>query len=118
MVLCVGLGAYTSVKLLRMTQVGDEQTSRVVFDKSSRPVGQGKLCELWWNDRGDRTPADCDYWETVKIGDTVEIVTVDGKPYVKGGDAGNLTFDIVLLGAEILGFLTCLVLLLLRRRKR
>lgn len=113
---CLGLAIFTSYKLHKMTRIRDDQNgvTRIVDNKTSEPVRRGTACYLW--SRSQRIQADCDYWERINIGDTFEIVEVDGKQYVKGGDVytspGNFVFDIVLLVAEITGFLVCLVLLI------
>ena len=122
MVLFAGLGVYTSYKLQRMTRIDatEDSVSRVVTDKTSeRRRRGGTSCYLWSGKQ--RIQADCDYWETVNVRDRIEVVTVDDRDYVKGGDVytskGNYVIDIVLLVAECIGFLVCGIALVRRRVK-
>ena len=120
LVVCIGLAAYTSTKLHRMSRIVDETSvAQRVVRKTVEAGRRTDSCYLWVP---ERVQADCDYWDGVSVGDTVEIVVVDGEQHVTGGDVytskGNFMFDIVLLVAEIVGAIVCVVLLILRRRAR
>ena len=118
LIACIGLTAYTSHKLYKMRRITGEQASesRRVIDKLVKHHRRADSCYFL---APDEIQADCDYFERVEIGDTIEVVTVDGEQYVKGGDVytseGNFIFDIVLLVAEVVGVIVCIVLLVFRR---
>lgn len=147
LLLCAGLAAYTSSKLHTMARIrgfiGERTlTPRVVVDKSE---GGDAACYLWW-DQADlpswrtsdldipiapgpvidarEVQADCDYWERVRVGDLMVLVTVgDGEVYLKDGEIyasdGNFAFDFALLAAELAGVIACIVLLVrVSRRAR
>jgi hypothetical protein len=118
---CLGLAAYTSWKLSKMVRIrehGDVITA-VVARKETKPGRGGKSCYLVTSRR--RVQVDCDFWEDVHEGQTIELAIVDGEPFVVGGDIyasdGNFVLDVVLLVAECIGAIY-FVVLLVRRRPR
>jgi hypothetical protein len=118
---CLLLGVYTSFKLHRMTRIVDNDeiaVSKRVVQKTTEEGRRSTTCYFW---APERIQADCDYWESVNIGDRIDVVTVDDDQYVKGGSVyaskGNFVFDVVLLVAEILGVIVCVVLLVVRARR-
>lgn len=121
LVVCVGLAGYTSYKLHKMTRITGEQdaVSRRVVDKRVERHRRNDSCYFYVP---ERIQADCDYFETVQVGESIEVVTVDGEQHVKGGDVytskGNFIFDIVLLIAESTGIIVFVALLIRRARSR
>ena len=121
LIACIGLAAFTSHKLYKMTRITDEHaaTSHRVLDKVVKHHRRADSCYFMVP---DEIQADCDYFARVQIGDMIEVVTIDGEQYVKGGDVytskGNFVFDIGLLVAEVVGAIVCIVLLAVSRRSR
>lgn len=123
---CLALATYTSYKLYRMARIrgyigAPPIEERIVEGKTSRDTrgryGTTTTCWLYAGD--DRIQADCGYWATVRAGDRIEVVTVDGELFLNRGEIytsdGNFVFDFVLLAIELGGLITCLTLLVRRR---
>jgi len=127
---CIGLTAYTSHKLYTMARIRGVIGERLVVTHSvvdktrEEPVRRrdDPTCWLWYHIGGvrHRIQSDCDYWARVTIGQTIEIVSLEDKSFLKDGEIyasdGNFMFDIVLLGVELAGVVACIVALVRRRR--
>lgn len=129
LLVCLGLGAYTTHKLYKMASIrgyaGSLEIERqIVTDKRAEEVrgrrGSTRVCWLHWEP--GRVQADCDSWEAVRIGDTIELVAYGDKRYLRHGGLytsdGNFVFDLVLLAAELGGLVVCVVLLRRARASR
>ncbi len=129
LLVCLGLGAYTTHKLYKMARIrgyvgSPEIEQQIVTDKRAEEArgrrGSTRVCWLHWET--DRVQADCDHWDAVRIGDTIELVAFDDELYLKDGDIytsdGNFVFDLVLLAGELGGLVVCVVLLLRVRARR
>jgi hypothetical protein len=136
LVISVGLAVgVTLPKLYKMAQIkgwqpGATVTTRVITDKG---VDQGRrglkhYWVSWANHGGALTRADRDNvspedWQSMRVGDSVEVVRVPGDDaaYLRNGvfvEPGNFVFDYVLLAAEIITALVMVILLFMSRRGR
>ncbi len=118
---------FTSTKLYRMAKIrgwveGATVTQKRLTDKrvmayKDRRGKQGSYWVAW--DGGDigrpgphRTNVEREMWTAMQVGDVVEIVMVPGdeRPQLRAGifaSDGNLVFDFVLIGLEIVLCLVC-----------
>jgi hypothetical protein len=120
--LMVLLALFTTHKLYTMCHIRGFFGTRQIeaHDVTASWIEHGArnrtFCFLSWaedpseNDRAHRVQVECDYFETVKPGDRIEIVRYDDDTYLRGsGDIhasnGNFIFDLVLFGLELAGIL-------------
>jgi hypothetical protein len=135
LVISVGLAAgVTGPKLYKMAQIkgwqpGATVTTGVITDKG---VNQGRYgFKHWvsWTNHGgaltrdDRDNVNAEDWESMRVGDRVDVVRVPGDDgaYLRNGvfvETGNFVFDFVLLAAEIITALVMVILLFRSRRGR
>jgi hypothetical protein len=117
------LAIFTTHKLYTMCRirgfVGERriEAHRVTGKTVEHGEKDRTFCFVSWaedareDDLRHRVQADCDYWETVKPDDRIELVRLDGdgETYLRGGDVytanGQFIFDLVLLGVELAGIL-------------
>ncbi|MBN9162495.1 MAG: hypothetical protein BGO98_23960 [Myxococcales bacterium 68-20] len=122
-IFAAALALYTTHKLYTMCRirgfVGEHriEAHQVTGKTVERGAKSRTFCFVSWaedareNDRRHRVQVDCDYWETVKTDDRIEVVRLDGDgdAYLRGGDVytsnGQFILDLVLLGAELAGIL-------------
>ena len=119
LVVCVGLACFTILKLEEMKDIkGAVAVRERVVRKTVEHGKRSDYCYFW---SPQKVQTDCEHWNTVQVGDSIEVVTVEGDRHVRGGEIyaseGNFTFDKVLLVLEIAGALVCVVLLVVRRRR-
>jgi hypothetical protein len=126
-VLMAALGLYTTHKLYLMCRirgfigVRHVEVHHVTGKTAEHGMGPGgrerTFCFVSWaadaaaDDQSHRVPVECDYWETVKEDDRIEVIRLsdDGAIYLRGADVytsdGNFIFDLVLFGLELFGIL-------------
>jgi hypothetical protein len=121
-VLMVALAIFTTHKLYTMCRIrgffgGRAIEAHYVTGKSNEhDLKDRTYCFLSWaetpseEDRQHRVQVECDYWETVKPDDRIEVVRYDGDTYLRrGGEVyasdGNFILDLVILGLELAGLL-------------
>ena len=123
-VFAAALALFTTHKLYKMCCirgfVGERRIeAHRVRDKTVEHGAKNRtFCFVSWaedareDDRRHRLAVDCDYWETVKPDDRIEVVRLgeDSDIYLRGNDDifasnGQFIFDLVLLGLELAGIL-------------
>jgi hypothetical protein len=123
---CALLAAYTSHKLYKMLKIrgvvdGRTTTEHVVVEKTSEQGRRSTVCWFWYDDGGrQKIQADCDVFHQTRVGDRILVVTVNDERYLRSGEIyasdGNFVFDIVLLVAELLGFIALVTIAVIRWR--
>jgi hypothetical protein len=126
-VLLAALALYTTHKLYFMCRVRGfigtrhievhRVTGKTVEHGTSRRGRDRTFCFVSWaadaaeDDRRHSVQVECDYWETVKEDDRIEVIRLgdDGDIYLRGADVyssnGNFIFDLSLFGLELFGIL-------------
>jgi hypothetical protein len=126
-VLLAALALFTTHKLYSMCRIRGFIGTRHVeahhvtgktVEHGVGPHGEQRtFCFVSWaadateDDRHHRVQVECDYWETVKEDDRIEVIRLadDDGIYLRGADVytsdGNFIFDLVLFGLELFGIL-------------
>ena len=98
--------------------VGEAPVDRYVVTGKRQRASRVTVCLLSWGDRGayrgsprGEVQADCDYWEHIRIGDTIEVVRAGNDLYLREGgiysSTGNFVVDFGLLFAELAAVVYC-----------
>jgi len=116
---CLALACFTILKLEEMTEIkGSVAVRERVVRKTTEHGKRSDYCYFW---SPQKVQTDCGYWNSVQVGDTIDVVTVEGDRHVRGGEIyaseGNFAFDKALLVLELGGALVCVVILIVRRRR-